>query len=96
MRKLLLAGAGVIALLGGSSNAADLAPVYALPAPPLVAVFNWTGCYVGGNAGGIWANSDWGDTILGDFGSNTPSACWAVCRPAAIIRLVAQIITPAA
>ena len=72
MRKLLLAGAGVITLLGGSSNAADLAPVYA-PPPPLIAAFTWTGCYIGGNAGGIWANSDWSDTILGDFGSNTPS-----------------------
>ena len=72
MRRLLLAGAGAIALVGGPSNAADLAPVYA-PPPPLVAVFNWTGCYIGGNGGGIWANSNWGDTILGGFGNNTPS-----------------------
>ena len=72
MKRLLLAGAGLIALLGGSSNAADLAPVYA-PLPPLVPVFNWTGCYVGGNAGGISANSDWSDTILGGFGNNTSS-----------------------
>jgi outer membrane immunogenic protein len=72
MRKLLLAGAGLIALHGGSSNAADLAPVYA-PLPPLAPVFTWTGCHIGGNAGGISANSDWSDTILGDFGSNTPS-----------------------
>jgi outer membrane immunogenic protein len=75
MRTLLLAGAGLIALLGGSSSAADLArpgPVYA-PLPPLIAVFTWTGCYIGGNAGGILAHSDWSDTFVGDFGSNTPS-----------------------
>src|ERR1700737_556242 len=75
MRTVLLAGAAVIALLGGSSNAADLtrpAPIYA-PSPPLVAVFTWTGCYIGGNGGGIWANTDWSDTILGDFGGGTPS-----------------------
>ena len=74
MKKLLLAGVAVIALLGEASNAADLAraPFYA-PPPPLVAVFTWTGCYIGGNAGGIWANSDWSDTIIGDFGSNTAS-----------------------
>ena len=65
MRTLLLAGAGLIALLGGSSSAADLArpgPVYA-PPPPLIAVFTWTGCYIGGNAGGILAHSDWSDTF---------------------------------
>src|ERR1700736_5563003 len=72
MRTVLLAGAGVVALLGGHSNAADLAPIYA-PPPPVVAVFTWTGCYVGGNAGGIWANTDWTDPALGDFGSNTAS-----------------------
>jgi outer membrane immunogenic protein len=73
MKKLLLAAAGVVALLGGSASAADWrAPVYA-PPPFVVPVYNWTGCYVGGNGGGIWANHDWSDTVLGDFGSNTPS-----------------------
>jgi outer membrane immunogenic protein len=74
MKKLLLAGAGVIALLGGSASAADLArpvPVYA--PRPVVALFTWTGCYVGGNVGGIWAKSDWNDNIAGDFGTNTAS-----------------------
>ena len=72
---ILLAGATVIAL-SGSAGAADLArpaPVYAPPPPPVVAVFTWTGCYIGGNVGGIWANDDWQDTVLGDFGSNTAS-----------------------
>ena len=75
MRTILLSGAAVIALLGGPSNAADLtrpAPIYA-PPPPLVAVYTWTGCYIGGNGGGIWARTHWADTILGDFGGDTPS-----------------------
>src|SRR5437763_9627083 len=75
MRKLLIAGSSVIARLGGPAGAADLArpaPVYAVP-PGVAAVFTWTGCYVGGNVGGVWANTGWTDTALGDFGSNTAS-----------------------
>jgi outer membrane immunogenic protein len=75
MKKLLLAGVAVSALLGGQATAADLArpaPVYA-PPPVLVPLFTWTGCYVGGNVGGIWAKSDWSDTVFGDFGNNTAS-----------------------
>ena len=35
--------------------AADMrAPVYKVP-PPVVPVWSWTGCYVGGHAGGLWA-----------------------------------------
>ena len=76
LKKLLLAGVGIVALLIDPARAADLArlaPVYAPPPPPIVAVFTWTGCYVGGNVGGIWANDDWQDTVLGDFGSSTSS-----------------------
>jgi outer membrane immunogenic protein len=74
MKKLLLASVA-IALLGGSANAADLGrprPVYA-PVPVIVPVFSWTGCYLGGNVGGIWAKNDWNDPIFGDFGNNTAS-----------------------
>jgi outer membrane immunogenic protein len=70
MKKFLLASVA-IAVLGGLANAADLArpaPIYA-PPPVVVPLFTWTGCYVGGNVGGIWARSDWNDLILGDFGA---------------------------
>ena len=75
MKKLLLAGVAVTALYAGSANAADLArpaPVY-VPRPVVVPLFTWTGCYAGGNGGGLWAADTWTDTIFGGFGSNTAS-----------------------
>jgi outer membrane immunogenic protein len=71
MKKLLLAALAAAALWSGSATAADLGrrPVYGPPVygPPMIAYFSWTGCYAGGNVGGLWANRDW------DFGSNTAS-----------------------
>ena len=76
MKKLLLASVAIVALVGGSASAADLArprPVY-VPPPVVVRVFTWTGCYVGGNGGGIWAENDWSDSFLGDFGTNNSAS----------------------
>lgn len=46
-------------MMGGYAAAADLpaAPAYKAPAP-VAAVYNWTGFYVGGNAGYGWGNQD--------------------------------------
>jgi outer membrane immunogenic protein len=57
MKKIALAAAAVSILLTGAASAADMA-VKARPAPPPVAVYNWTGFYVGGHVGGAWADSD--------------------------------------
>ena len=40
----------------GSAVAADMAPRYTKAPPAPVAVYNWTGCYIGGNVGGAWHN----------------------------------------
>jgi outer membrane immunogenic protein len=69
--------AAACALFATGALAADLpapapAPVYR-PPPVAVPLFTWTGCYVGGNVGGLWARSDWNDDVLGDFGSGTAS-----------------------
>jgi outer membrane immunogenic protein len=62
MRNLLLGTVAIVALIAGPANAADLAvkaaPVYKAP-PPVVTYYSWTGCYVGGHVGGLWAKKDW-------------------------------------
>jgi outer membrane immunogenic protein len=70
LKLLLLAGLSGAGLLGGVADAADLAvaPIYRPP----IAYFSWTGCYAGGNVGGLWANRAWTDQIPGDplFGTD--------------------------
>jgi outer membrane immunogenic protein len=54
MKKFLLGGVALVAMFVGPAMAADMrvkAPVLKAPPPP--AVYNWAGCYVGGNAGWI-------------------------------------------
>ena len=67
MKKLLLAGVGVLVLGIASASAADLprrqvvmpaqAPIYVTP------VYTWTGFYVGINGGGGWGKSDWSNVF---------------------------------
>jgi outer membrane immunogenic protein len=78
MKKFLLVAGALTAFFAGPALAADLAspaPVYA-PAPVVVVpLYTWTGCYIGGNGGGLWAHRDWSDPVFGfgDYGSQTPS-----------------------
>ena len=56
MRKLILAGAAVLALASSRAFAADV-PVKAAPVVAPVPVFSWTGCYLGIEGGGAWGHS---------------------------------------
>jgi outer membrane immunogenic protein len=62
MKNMLLAGAALLTIVSGSAMAADLrparAPIYT-KAPMMAPAFSWTGCYIGANAGGLWATKDW-------------------------------------
>jgi outer membrane immunogenic protein len=79
MKKLLSAALALTAFTA-PAIAADLArPVYKAPPPPPPVYFSWTGCYVGGNVGGLWVNREFTDRLIGSpffgetFTSNTSS-----------------------
>jgi outer membrane immunogenic protein len=60
LRRILLASAGAMAL-SGAAFAAEPAPA---PPPP-----QWSGFYVGGNAGGTWSNNNSVATVTGNGAS---------------------------
>jgi outer membrane immunogenic protein len=69
MKKLLLGCVPFAALAAiGSAAAADLPVKMRLKAPPMVPAFSWTGCYIGGYAGGAWSESD--GAVFTDQGQN--------------------------
>jgi outer membrane immunogenic protein len=53
----VLATAAVATIAATSAFAADMAPRYT-KAPPMAAVYNWTGFYIGVNAGYSWGRSN--------------------------------------
>ena len=62
MKKILFSAAAAVVLTAGSAFAADLparapAPVYKAPAVVVPSVYNWSGFYIGGNAGYGWENT---------------------------------------
>jgi outer membrane immunogenic protein len=63
--KTRLLAASLVATLWGSAIAADM-PVKA-PPPVAPAVFNWSGCYIGGNVGATINDSDITVSPSGDF-----------------------------
>jgi outer membrane immunogenic protein len=67
-KRLLLASVALATLIMAPAIAADLRrpppPVYRAP-PPVVRIFTWTGCYIGGHVGGLWARKEFADTTLG-------------------------------
>ena len=66
MSKSFFAGVALLAFTIGSAAAADL-PAQKLYKPaPLPVVFNWSGCYVGGQIGGQWGN--WTAGVYHDVG----------------------------
>jgi outer membrane immunogenic protein len=61
MKKFLLATVGLIALgIAAPASAADLAArPYTKAPPPVVAIYDWSGFYIGANGGGAWSHKCW-------------------------------------
>ena len=83
--------AAVIGLAAGQASAADLprrapAPAYVPPAPPPM---TWTGCYIGGNIGGIFGRAR-RISILENSLATTILALLAAVKLAAIINTPAD------
>jgi len=57
MRGFGIALLAAAAMTASAAKAADL-PVKAAPMAPVAAPYNWTGVYLGGNVGYMWANQD--------------------------------------
>ena len=77
------AAVAVSAIVGiGTASAADLAPrsVHRRRRPRVVAVYDWTGFYVGGNIGYSWGRSSDGSTLH-------PVAPGRCCLPARTDRI---------
>jgi outer membrane immunogenic protein len=78
MKRAIALGVGVLALAGMSlpSAAADLRTPPPAPVMAPVPLYNWSGLYIGGHIGGLWADKDWTDVTFGvpfDDGSSDVS-----------------------
>ncbi|CAN7292297.1 outer membrane beta-barrel protein [Bradyrhizobium sp. LjRoot220] len=84
MNKFALGMLAVVAMTG-TASAADLAarPYTKAPPPPIAAVYDWTGFYIGANAGGGWSHKCWdivdpiGGALIGPEGCHDASGAVA-------------------
>src|ERR1700730_7315182 len=74
MKRQLSAGFALSILAVVPAKAADMraAPVFT-KAPMMAPAFSWTGCYIGGNAGGLWAKKDWTNIGVGESSGDISS-----------------------
>jgi outer membrane immunogenic protein len=56
--RILVMAVLMLAAGAGAASAADLRPMPARLPPPIQAVYNWTGFYLGVNVGGGWSNAN--------------------------------------
>src|SRR3977135_4060421 len=91
MKKFLLGSVGLAAMLAGPAMAADM-PIKAPPPPP-VAYYDWSGAYIGFNAGGVGNEVNrafkGGGAVNPNFGTNDSDGIFGF-TPASRIRSARQ------
>ena len=76
VRKILLTTTALIALGMVPAAAADLAARPYTKAPPPVALYDWSGFYIGANGGGAWSRNCWDlNNVLGIAVPATADGC---------------------
>src|SRR5215468_2825532 len=79
MKKLATCLIGVVGLIGTPAFAANMAVKAPRPLPAPAPAFSWTGCYLGGYAGGAWHESD--GASFTDLGQNGLGAAGSIVKP---------------
>jgi outer membrane immunogenic protein len=70
MKRIVIGMAAAMSLFATGALAADLAArPYVKAPPPIVAVYNWTGFYIGGNIGYSWGRSRDDSTVTNGVGT---------------------------
>jgi outer membrane immunogenic protein len=84
MKKIALATAAATLLFAGSASAADLAarPYTKAPMAAPIAVYNWTGFYVGGQVGYGWRDDDNVERVLA---TGLPDGWRANSQPSGVV-----------
>jgi len=67
MKKLLVAGAALLALMAGTAHAADFPITPAYGGPIIVPAYQWSGFYLGANAGGHFGRDRMTTSSVGGF-----------------------------
>ena len=75
MQKFVVAFVG-LAVFASSALAADLPVRPEFTPSPVLAPDSWSGCFVGGNGGGLWARKDWTVAPVAAAGGHTINS-WA-------------------
>src|SRR6478752_6988522 len=57
----------------GFAQAADMQPVYKAPPPAPIAIYNWTGFYIGAHGGGAWTDKRWSLPAFGEVANYNAS-----------------------